>query len=1013
MAGGGGSLSNTSTRVIALCLAAGLIGAFGLSLIVGSFLPDALPTTTSGRPHNKKKKRFSGLRRNIGEKAKRIKTAIKDEFIHRGNHKKRPGLEEDRKGRGKHRIAIVIPYLSSASDQSFPPYFDLFVQSAGGSAALIDFLIFHTGLPSHILPDPTTLPSNVKLIDLQSSTRLAELLVRVTDRRTDESLATNDMDRTKLVGMITKAIEHHPYILVEYKPATGHIFAEYLTEYSHWGYSDLDIIWGDTPRWVTQEELTDWDIVTYSFGDQDRVYLRGQFTFHKNIDRINQLWRGCEYLSQADVRYSKLMKGSEQFKLESAEGCYSATVLNTNDIRVKYSVKALTDAEGAGAESANIYGLYVGLGRNRDRSVVWTAGNGEDDGHKLLGLPIDWFEDSDTAFGYTDVNNPLQWEVGERKKITSYRDKYGDDGEFKKCMYWAPKTYQRDICAINVDWFKDTVMLINGELYKQRFERYAFPNNVVSYPFFHFQEWKRYFRRGQLRSVEGRMAVDDLAGWVISENGATPFPQDITSRPDSAMARISQWVEAQERGVSSAAGDVEAVTSLPSTKYCLRFSPHKIGGPKLPAVVCDEPVSWRDEGTVVILAAGEGWSGWSDPITDVTLALTAQIVLTGNNERDQALLDGLLDVAESSMAAWSIAHGDEQMKGQPSIFLLHIAGATRGFAERVHQRFQKGTDGASKPYLDSSLVAAIFSEKRDAVSRNALLNMAAEASATRWVVSGLEVERGLVISKEASLFARRIAGIHAGVAGSAFVVPQFGASKDTAAAVSVTELLRDMSSIQEDLSYLDCAKCSVDVEKQGDIRVGDVVVQKINCLWKDATKSDLGMGEIGVETNAVLEATDSIKALLVQLLHRGQSKAFRHFDQSPIIMIDSLGPIDGSITSQVVPAAEELAGSRCYNALRLAQLAMLGYNLEVLPGAFAASTKSTRKSVCMREQDGMATTGAAVGGKELVLGSRCSACFMYKNDDVLRSVAMDERARVAEAAVLWSELAARASDNER
>mmetsp|Transcript_20409 Transcript_20409/g.44106 ORF Transcript_20409/g.44106 Transcript_20409/m.44106 type:complete len:93 (-) Transcript_20409:169-447(-) len=92
---------------------------------------------------------------------------------------------------------------------------------------------------------------------------------------------------------------------------------------------------------------------------------------------------------------------------------------------------------------------------------------------------------------------------------------------------------------------------------------------------------------------------------------------------------------------------------------------------------------------------------------------------------------------------------------------------------------------------------------------------------------------------------------------------------------------------------------------------------------------------------------------------------------------------------------------------------MLGYNLEVLPGAFAASTKSTRKSVCMREQDGMATTGAAVGGKELVLGSRCSACFMYKNDDVLRSVAMDERARVAEAAVLWSELAARASDNER
>ena len=124
-------------------------------------------------------------------------------------------------------------------------------------------------------------------------------------------------------------------------------------------------------------------------------------------------------------------------------------------------------------------------------------------------------------------------------------------------------------------------------------------------------------------------------------------------------------------------------------------------------------------------------------------------------------------------------------------------------------------------------------------------------------------------------------------------------------------------------------------------------------------------------------------------------------------MTDSLGPVDGSITSQLLPAAEELAGSRCYNALRLSQLVMLGYNVKVLPGAFAMSTKSTRNSVCTREQDDKADTGATVDGKKL--GSRCSSCYMYDSDDVLRGVAMDERARIAEAAVLWRELAARSA----
>ena len=35
-----------------------------------------------------------------------------------------------------------------------------------------------------------------------------------------------------------------PRLVAEYKPAFGSIFRGYLVNYTHWGYSDLDIVLG-------------------------------------------------------------------------------------------------------------------------------------------------------------------------------------------------------------------------------------------------------------------------------------------------------------------------------------------------------------------------------------------------------------------------------------------------------------------------------------------------------------------------------------------------------------------------------------------------------------------------------------------------------------------------------------------------------------------------------------------------------------------------------------------------
>lgn len=245
------------------------------------------------------------------------RTNTLDESSHASNphpHGESP-LPPKRNGSQNHRIAILIPYVGA----NLPPYFPLFAKTAAGSSSLVDFFIVHNGISPTLLPPPDQQYPNVKFIDLQSTQQMTNLLLRVIDQRSEENL---EMSYSELLQILTKHIDKYPYVLVEFKAAMGHIFARYLEGYSHWGYSDLDIAFGDLPQWVTEEELTEFDIVTYGYGDQDRLYLRGQFTFHKNEQKINQLWRECQYLSEMDVRFARVKQGIDKLSFESAVSAF-------------------------------------------------------------------------------------------------------------------------------------------------------------------------------------------------------------------------------------------------------------------------------------------------------------------------------------------------------------------------------------------------------------------------------------------------------------------------------------------------------------------------------------------------------------------------------------------------------------------------------------------------------------------------------------------------------------------
>jgi hypothetical protein len=158
---------------------------------------------------------------------------------------------------------------------------------------------------------------------------------------------------------------------------------------------------------------------------------------------------------------------------------------------------------------------------------------------------------------------------------------------------------------------------------------------------------------------------------------------------------------------------------------------------------------------------------------------------------------------------------------------------------------------------------------------------------------------------------------------------------------------------------------------------------------------DTERGKSYNEVNAKETAASltELEASTMKLLTDDRHMTMFALDDSPILLTDNLSPRNGLRGDELVRHTEELGGRRCYNGLRLAQFIALQYELDVLDGAFALSTKTTR--------------GAARWGHDHnVLGlSRCDGCFMFGEDeheDVLESIIKDEIVRPTKTAILWN-----------
>lgn len=81
----------------------------------------------------------------------------------------------------------------------------------------------------------------------------------------------------------------HGYKLCDFKPTYGQLFQEEIAQYRFWGYTDVDVVLGDLDRYMGDEMLDRYDVITAS-----PYLVVGHCTIFRNNEYFRHLYRGVD-----------------------------------------------------------------------------------------------------------------------------------------------------------------------------------------------------------------------------------------------------------------------------------------------------------------------------------------------------------------------------------------------------------------------------------------------------------------------------------------------------------------------------------------------------------------------------------------------------------------------------------------------------------------------------------------------------------------------------------------------
>ena len=97
-----------------------------------------------------------------------------------------------------------------------------------------------------------------------------------------------------------------PYKICDFKVAYGYIFRDYLKEYTHWGCCDIDMIFGDLSKFISDEILD----------KNDRVLNKGHLMIFKNTEFVNKAYE----LPYSGENYKYILKSKYHYGFDESAG---------------------------------------------------------------------------------------------------------------------------------------------------------------------------------------------------------------------------------------------------------------------------------------------------------------------------------------------------------------------------------------------------------------------------------------------------------------------------------------------------------------------------------------------------------------------------------------------------------------------------------------------------------------------------------------------------------------------
>jgi len=204
----------------------------------------------------------------------------------------------------KYKLALVVTYFGK-----IPAYFRYFLQSCSYNTT-IDFIIFTDANYScyQQYGNVVFIPSNLKKINELASGKFG--------------FPVNIKSAYKLCDL---------------KPMYGLIYEDYLRQYSHWGYCDIDIIFGNLKKCITPYLLHKYDIIS-----SHSQYMSGAFSIYRNTQEVSDLCRKSKdfkkvlledtvfFFDEASNVIDKLWSGYKIFDFTSKIESISHVIANTS-----------------------------------------------------------------------------------------------------------------------------------------------------------------------------------------------------------------------------------------------------------------------------------------------------------------------------------------------------------------------------------------------------------------------------------------------------------------------------------------------------------------------------------------------------------------------------------------------------------------------------------------------------------------------------------------------------------